>query len=63
MKRSLQELTIKDAFMFAAVMSDPKPCKIFLSMVLDMEILEVTVIAEKTLAYRPEYHGVRLEVL
>ena len=63
MKRSLQELTIKDAFMFAAVMSDPKPCKTFLSMVLDMEILEVTVIAEKTLAYRPEYHGVRLDVL
>ncbi len=63
MKRTLQELTIKDAFMFAAVMSDSNRCRDFLSMVLCMEILDVTVITEKTLKYHPEYHGIRLDVL
>lgn len=63
MKKTLQELTIKDPFMFAATMSDENRCKEFLSIVLEKEILEVTVITEKTIAYHPEYHGVRLDVL
>ena len=63
MQKKFQELTIKDAFMFAAVMADPQQCRRLLSLVLDMEILEVTVIAEKTMVYHPEYHGVRLDVL
>ena len=62
MKRTLQDLTIKDPFMFAAVMSDENQCKSLLSLVLEMEILHVTVVTEKTLAYHPEYHGVRLDV-
>lgn len=63
MKRTLQELTIKDPFMFAATMSDEAQCRTLLSIILKMEILDVSVITEKTIAYHPEYHGVRLDVL
>lgn len=63
MKKTLQDLTIKDPFMFAATMSDETQCKTFLAIVLGTEILEVSVVTEKTLYYHPEYHGVRLDVL
>ena len=63
MSRNFQELTIKDSFMFAAVMSDEKQCRELLELVLEMKILQVTVIAEKSMSYRPDYHGVRMDVL
>ena len=63
MSKQFKDLTIKDAFMFAAVMSDPEECRRLLQLILDMDILEVQVIAEKTMAYHPEYHGIRLDVL
>lgn len=63
MKKTFQELTIKDPFMFAATMSDEEQCKAFLEIVLEMEIAQVSVITEKTMAYHPEYHGIRLDVL
>ena len=63
MRKKLQDLTIKDAFMFAAVMSDAEKCRCLLELVLEMRILEVQVIPEKTITYHPEYHGVRLDVL
>ena len=39
MNKKFKELTIKDAFMFAAVMADPQQCQKLLSLVLGMEIL------------------------
>lgn len=63
MRKKLQDLTIKDAFMFAAVMSDTEKCRRLLELVLGMKILEVQVIPEKTISYHSEYHGVRLDVL
>ena len=63
MRKKLQDLTIKDAFMFAAVMSDAEQCRHLLELVLEMKILEVHVVAEKTISYHPEYHGVRLDVM
>ena len=63
MSKTFQELTIKDPFMFAAAMSNEEQCKTFLSIVLGMEILHVSVVTEKTISYHPEYHGVRLDVL
>ena len=39
----LQDLTIKDAFMFAAVMSDEEQCRHLLELVLDTKILSVNV--------------------
>ncbi len=62
MKKTFQELTIKDPFMFAAIMSDEEQCRTLLSIILEMEILHVSVITEKTIAYHPEYRGVRLDV-
>ena len=61
-KKSLQDLTIKDPFMFAAVMNDPENCAGLLRMVLDIPIDHVVVETEKSLVYHPEFHGVRLDV-
>ncbi len=63
MAKKFQELTIKDSFMFAAVMTDESICRSMLEVVLGMHILEVTVITEKTMDYHPDFHGVRLDVL
>lgn len=63
MSRNFQELTIKDSFMFAAVMSDENQCRELLELILEMKILQVTVNAEKSMSYRPDYHGVRMDVL
>ena len=63
MKKKFQDMTIQDAFMFAAVMADPEKCRKLLTIILNVPILEVTVITEKTMAYHPEFHGVRLDVM
>ena len=63
LRRTLKDLTIKDPFMFAAVMTDEVYCSQFLEMVLGMKILRLHVVNEKTLTYHPEYHGVRLDIL
>lgn len=47
-KKSLQELTIKDNFMFGAVMLDPENCKGILERVLEIEIERVEVSREKS---------------
>ena len=63
MSKPFKDLTIKDAFMFAAVMVNPDKCGPFLEMVLDLEIVDLQVITEKTMVYHPQYHGIRLDVL
>ncbi|MCD7806659.1 MAG: Rpn family recombination-promoting nuclease/putative transposase [Lachnospiraceae bacterium] len=55
-------LTIKDSFMFYAVMSDPEQCRRLLTLTLDMEIETVTLHREETIIYHPDYHGIRLDV-
>ncbi len=61
-KKRLQELTIKDNFMFGAVMADEEMCREFLEMVLGFPIEKVRVSKEHSLIYNPEYRGVRLDV-
>ncbi|MBC5712905.1 Rpn family recombination-promoting nuclease/putative transposase [Roseburia sp. BX1005] len=61
-KRTLQQLTIKDNFMFTAVMMDEANCLRFLERALDMQIDHVVVDKEKSLIYHPDYHGIRLDV-
>ena len=61
-KKRLQELTIKDNFMFGAVMADEDNCKPFLQMVLGVSIERVEVSKERSIIYHPEYRGVRLDV-
>lgn len=62
MGKTLQELTIKNNFLFGAVMLDPDNCKDFLEMVLKIKIAKINVHAEKSIVYNPEYRGVRLDI-
>lgn len=61
-KKRLQELTIKDNFMFGAVMADEEMCRELLEIVLGFSIEKVKVSKEHSLIYNPEYRGVRLDV-
>ena len=61
-RRTLQDLTIRDNFMFAAVMMQEDNCKRLLEMVLGIEIDRVEVSYEKSIIYNPECKGVRLDV-
>ena len=60
--RTLKELTIKDNFMFAAVMLNPDNCSRLVEMVLHIPVDRVVVDVEKSIVYHPEYHGIRLDV-
>lgn len=62
MGRKLRELTIKDDFMFGAVMSEPENCRELLEMILGISIDRIEVSQEKSIVYHPEYKGVRLDV-
>ena len=59
-KKRLQELTIKDNFMFGAVMAYEDMCRQLLEMVLEFPIEHVEVSKEHSLIYHPEHKGVRL---
>lgn len=60
--KTLQELTIKDNFMFGAVMLQENNCTGLLRLVLGIDIDHVEISTEKSLIYHPEYRGVRLDV-
>ena len=59
---NFSDLTIKNAFMFSAVMTDEEICRKVIELALGIPIAEVHVHTEKTMAYHPEYHGIRLDV-
>lgn len=62
-RKKLQELTIKDNFMFGAVMLDEENCRRFLELVLGFPIEKVIVSREKSIVYHPEYKSVRLDIM
>ena len=61
-QKRLQDLTIKDNFMFGAVMSIEENCIAFLERVLGFPIEKVVVSKERSMIYHPEYRGVRLDI-
>lgn len=61
-RKTLQELTIKDNFMFGAVMSIEENCIGFLELVLGFPIARIQISKEKSMIYHPEYKGVRLDI-
>ena len=61
-RKTLQDLTIKDNFLFGAVMSVEDNCRGFLELVLGFPIARVVVSREKSIVYHPEYKGVRLDL-
>ena len=62
MSRTLQELTFKDNFLFAATMLESENCKLVLERILEREIERVEINAEKSIIFHPEYRGIRLDV-
>lgn len=61
-RKTLQDLTMKDNFMFGAVMSVEENCAGFLELVLGIEIERIVISKEKSIVYHPEYKGVRLDI-
>ena len=61
-RKTLQELTIMDGFMFGAVMMEPENCRLLLERILEIPINRVEVIREKSMIYHPEYKGIRMDV-
>lgn len=62
-RKTLQELTIKDNFMFGAVMLEEENCRQLLELVLGFPIEKVEVDREKSMVYNPDYKGIRLDIL
>lgn len=62
LRKQLKDLTIKDNFMFGAVMQDVENCRELLEMVLGITIARVVVSQERSIVYHPEYKGIRLDV-
>lgn len=61
-RRKLKDLTIRDNFMFTAVMMQDDNCKEFLEMLLEIKIERINISYEKSFLYNPEYKGIRLDV-
>ena len=60
--KKLNELTIRDNFLFAAVMQQGDNCKRFLEMLLGIKVERVHILYEKSIIYNPEYKGIRMDV-
>ena len=61
-RKTLQELTFKDNFMFAAVMLEEENAKGVVERALGIRIDHVEISYEKSIVYNPEYKGIRLDV-
>lgn len=59
---TLQNLTIKNNFLFGAVMLDENNSRTLLERILEFPIGKIEVDKEKSIVYHPEYKGVRLDV-
>ena len=61
-RKTLQDLTIRDNFLFAAVMQQGDNCKHFLEMLLNIPLERIEIQYEKTVIFNPEYKGIRMDV-
>ena len=62
MKKTLQDLTIRDDFLFGAVMAEEENCRRLLECVTGFSVERVEVSRERSFVYHPEYKGIRLDV-
>lgn len=53
MSKTLKDLTIKDNFMFGAVMMEEDNCKELLELILQIQIERIEVSKEKNIVYHP----------
>lgn len=61
--RKLARLLFKHNFMFGAVMTKEEICRCFLELAVGFPIEKVEISREKSIAYHPEYKGVRLDII
>ena len=61
-RRTLKDQTIKDSFMFEAVMTDGDNCKELLEMVLGRRLTEISVSKEHSIDNNPDYKASRLDI-
>ena len=61
--KKLNELTLKDNWMFGAVMIQDDNCKQFLERILGFHVESLTIDLEKSIVYHPEYKGIRMDVI
>ena len=55
--------TIKDDYMFGAVMMEGDNCKILLEMILGKKLHDINVREQHSIVYNPKYHSVRLDII
>ncbi len=61
-QKKFQDLNLKDAFLFSAVLSDEDICHLILEIILDHPIGPVKVQSEHSLLYRSDFRSVRLDI-
>lgn len=61
-RKTLSELNLSDAFLFAAVMEEPDACRLVLEQILGKRIPDMRVHAEHSILYAPSLRSIRLDV-
>ncbi len=62
MRKTFQELDLKDAFLFSAALQDEETCRLILEIILDEPIRKVSVHAENTLLFSSDFRSLRLDI-
>ena len=60
--RKFQDLNLKDAFLFAAALSDAEICGMILELILGRKVPHVSVHAEHALLFSSDFRSVRLDI-
>lgn len=61
-RKQFQDLNLKDAFLFAAALSDEETCRMLLEIILEEEISDVKVHTEHSILYNSDFRSIRLDV-
>ena len=61
-QKKFQDLNLKDAFLFAAALSDEETCRLILEVILGRPITKVKVHAEHSLLFSSDFRSVRLDI-
>lgn len=61
-RKQFQDLHLKDAFLFAAALSDEETCRMLLEVMLEEKVEQVRVHAEHALFFDSEHRSIRLDI-
>lgn len=62
MRKSFQELDLKDSFLFGVALQDEEICRLILEIILGEPVGRVKVRAEETLMFSSDYRSLRLDI-